>query len=265
MVTYAGQGDARRTMELLWGLPSATETTPRGPKPALTVGAIVAAATDIADAHGFDAVSMRAVGERLGRTAMALYTYVPSKAELVDLMLDRILGELDIAYDLSHGWRTAARRWALDSWEFYVRHPWVHRIWTARPVLGPGSYAAMEQPAAIFASAGLSGPDVMKVVGMVSAFVVGVTRQVTELREVTAAAGQSEDEWWATHSQLLSELVPDVDDRYPNLARAGEEGAFEFDHEPGHYLEQETRNAFEFGLDRMLDGIEAYLSRQPEV
>jgi AcrR family transcriptional regulator len=265
MVTSAGQGDARRTMELLWGLPTPAESTARGPKPALTVEAIVAAATDIADAEGFEAVSMRAVGERLGRTAMALYTYVPSKAELVDLMLDRILNELDVAYDLSHGWRPAARRWALDSWEFYIRHPWVHRIWTARPILGPGSYAAMEQPAAIFASAGLSGQDVMKVVGMVSAFVVGLTRQVTELSEITAAAGQTEEEWWATHSQLLTELVPDVDDRYPNLARAGEEGAFEFEYEPGHYLEQETRNAFEFGLDRMLDGIEVYLTRAPDV
>ena len=259
MVTHAGQGDARRSMELLWGLPSG-ETSARGPKPALTVDAIVAAATDIADAEGFDAVSMRAVGERLGRTAMALYTYVPSKGELVDLMLDRTMEELDVAYDLEEGWRPAARRWALDSWEFYLRHPWLHRIWTARPVLGPGSYAAMEQPAAIFASAGLSGPDVMKVVGMVSAFVLGLTRQVTELREVTAAAGQTEEEWWATTSGILTELVPDVDDRYPTLARAGAEGAFEFEHEPGHYLEQETRNAFEFGLDRMLDGVEAYLT-----
>ena len=100
MVTYAGQGDPRRTMELLWGVPTAAEATPRGPKPGITVGDIVAAATDIADTEGFDAVSMRSVGERLGRTAMALYTYVPSKAELVDLMLDRALRELDVTYDV---------------------------------------------------------------------------------------------------------------------------------------------------------------------
>src|SRR4029453_1149693 len=111
MVTYAGQGDPRRTMELLWGLPLATEATPRGPKPAFTVDDIVAAATDIPDTEGFDAVSMRSVGERLGRSAMALYTYVPSKAELVDLMLDRALRELDVTYDVADGGGAAPRPW----------------------------------------------------------------------------------------------------------------------------------------------------------
>jgi AcrR family transcriptional regulator len=261
MVTYAGQGDPRRTMELLWGLPLATEATPRGPKPAFTVDDIVAAAADIADTEGFDAVSMRSVGERLGRSAMALYTYVPSKAELVDLMLDRALRELDVTYDLSDGWRPAARRWALDAWAFYLRHPWVHQISSARPVLGPGTYVSMERPAEIFASTGLRGADVLKIVGTVSGFVIGMTRQISELREASRAVGQSELDWWTQQSELMAELVPDVNARFPRLAAADAEGAFDFEHEPEHYLEQEARNGFEFGLERLLDGIEAYLSR----
>jgi hypothetical protein len=55
--------------------------------------------------------------------------------------------------------------------------------------------------------------------------------------------------------------VPDVDARFPRLAAANAEGAFDFEHEPERYLEQEARNGFEFGLERLLDGIEAYLSR----
>jgi len=261
MVTYAGQGDPRRTMELLWGVPPAAEATPRGPKPGITVDDIVAAATDIADSEGFDAVSMRSVGERLGRTAMALYTYVPSKAELVDLMLDRVLRELDITYDVANGWRAAARRWALDLWDFYLRHPWVHQISLARPVLGPGSYLTMERPAELFASTDLNAADVMKIVGTVSGFVAGMTRQIAELREATRAVGQTEMDWWTTQSELIAELVPDVDARFPRLAAANAEGAFDFEHEPERYLEQEARNGFEFGLERLLDGIEAYLSR----
>jgi AcrR family transcriptional regulator len=246
-------------MELLWDVRPASPSAARGPRPGLSVAAIVAAATDIADADGFEAVSMRAVGERLGRTAMALYTYVPSKAELFDLMLDRALGELDVAYDLADGWRSAARRWALASWNFYLRHPWVHQISTARPVLGPGTYASMERPAAIFASTGLAAADVLKVVGTVSAYVVGLTRQIGELREASRTAHQSETQWWATQSALLAELVPDVGARYPHLAVAEQEGAFEVDHEPEQYLETEARQGFEFGLERLLDGIEAYL------
>ena len=250
MVTYAGQGDPRRTMELLWGVPTAAEATPRGPKPGITVDDIVAAATDIADSEGFDAVSMRSVGERLGRTAMALYTYVPSKAELVDLMLDRALRELDITYDVADGWRAAARRWALDLWDFYLRHPWVHQISSARPVLGPGSYLTMERPAELFASTDLNAADVMKIVGTVSGFVAGMTRQIAELREATRAVGQTEMDWWTTQSELIAELVPDVDARFPRLAAANAEGAFDFEHEPEQYLEQEARNGFEFGLER---------------
>ena len=262
MVTYAGQGDPRRTMELLWDVaPISTSTMTRGPKPALTVEAIVSVATDIADTEGFDAVSMRAVGQRLGRTAMALYTYVPSKAELFDLMLDRALAELDVAYDLDDGWRSAARTWALASWAFYLRHPWVHQISTARPVLGPGTYAAMERPAGIFAAAGLSGVDALKVVGLLSAYVVGLTRQITELRSAARTLGQSEDDWWQTQSALMAELVPDVHVRYPHLAAAEREGAFEIVAEPDRYLETEARQGFEFGLERLLDGVESYVLR----
>ena len=91
MTEYPGRGDARRSMALLWGK---AEPPKRGPKQGLSVEAIVGAAIAIADADGLDALSMRKVGERLGTSAMALYTYVPAKTELVDLMLEAVLGEL---------------------------------------------------------------------------------------------------------------------------------------------------------------------------
>jgi hypothetical protein len=119
----------------------------------------------------------------------------------------------------------------------------------------------MERPAEIFASTGIGAADVLKIVGTVSGFVVGMTRQISKLREATRAAGQSELEWWTTQSELLTELVPDVDARFPVLAAAEADGAFEFEHEPDQYLEQEARNSFAFGLERLLDGIEAYVSR----
>jgi hypothetical protein len=119
----------------------------------------------------------------------------------------------------------------------------------------------MERPAELFASTDLNAADVMKIVGTVSGFVAGMTRQIAELREATRAVGQTEMDWWTTQSELIAELVPDVDARFPRLAAANAEGAFDFEHEPERYLEQEARNGFEFGLERLLDGIEAYLSR----
>lgn len=83
-----GGGDPARSMALLWG----TEAPPRtrGRKPGLTVGGIATAAIELADTEGLEALSMRRVAQRLGVGTMSLYTYVPGKAELVDVMLDAI-------------------------------------------------------------------------------------------------------------------------------------------------------------------------------
>ena len=100
--TRGSRGDATRTMELLWGL--APRPT-RGPKQGLTLEAVVDAAVALADAEGIDALSMRRVAEALGVGAMSLYTYVPGKAELVDLMLDRVYGEQLAGIATEGGWR----------------------------------------------------------------------------------------------------------------------------------------------------------------
>ncbi|WNF28717.1 TetR/AcrR family transcriptional regulator [Streptomyces sp. C11-1] len=88
--TATGSGDIARSLELLWGT---GERPSRGPKPGLTLDRIVTAAIAVADAEGLSAVSMRRLSTELGTGTMSLYRYVPGKAELLDLMLDRVLGE----------------------------------------------------------------------------------------------------------------------------------------------------------------------------
>ncbi len=88
MVEYPASGDARRSMELLWGQRAAGS---RGPKQRLSVERITTAAVGLADVDGVDKVSMRRVADSLGSSAMSLYTYVPGKAELLDLMVDSVL------------------------------------------------------------------------------------------------------------------------------------------------------------------------------
>src|SRR3990170_2111915 len=85
-----------RTLELLWrhelGEPQGT----RGPKQALSVDQVVDAAIALVDEDGIGALSMRRVSDRLGIGAMSLYTYVPGKAELIDLMIDQGIGEIPL-------------------------------------------------------------------------------------------------------------------------------------------------------------------------
>ncbi|WP_214414128.1 TetR/AcrR family transcriptional regulator [Sphaerisporangium fuscum] len=258
MVVFAGQGDARRSMALLWraSAPERSRTGP-GPKPGLSVDLIVETAIAVADAEGMAALSMRAVGERLGRTAMALYTYVPSKSELVDLMYDHALAELPAGYDLGDGWRAALTSWAEDTCAFYLRHPWVLQVSQARPVLGPNEYVTLETLVRILRATGLSARVLRRIVGTLFHFVRGAAQTIAEARQAPAATGVPDEQWWHTRSGLMSEVAPDFAERYPMVVWLESEGPAAGEDDGTPYLEREARKTFDAGLTVLLDGIEA--------
>lgn len=256
MVTYTGQGDPRRSMALLWGT-----VTPsgRGPRPALSIDQIVTTAIDIADADGLDEVSMRKIGTRLGRTAMALYTYIPGKGELIDLMVDRVQAELPRSYDLSLGWRVGLSEFARHTWALYQRHPWLVRISASRSVLGPHETNAFEAALTIVADLGLTGLDVTRMINVLSAFVRGAAQTMVETREAESVTGVSENDWWTARSAILDEAVDDWATRYPTITRIGRDRGFDVaDHTTG-YLEQKAKDTFEIGLTVLLDGLASYV------
>ncbi|MET9293195.1 TetR/AcrR family transcriptional regulator [Streptomyces sp. NPDC003077] len=260
MVVFAGQGDARRSMALLWRTAPSAASRP-GPKPVLSVDAIVEAAVDIADAEGMAALSMRAVGERLGRTAMALYTHVPGKGELLDLMYDRVLAELPTAYDTDPGWRVALTAWAEQTWAFYLRHPWVLQISQARPVLGPNEYAGMEALVRVLDTTGLPPHVLRRMIGMLFHFVRGAAQTVAESRQAAAATGVTDDAWWFARSAQLRDVAPDFAERFPTLLRLETEGASAPGDEDVPYLEREAKETFTVGLGVLLDGIQVAVDR----
>src|SRR5918995_4767314 len=261
MTESASRGDARRSMFLLWGR---LERGSRGPKQGLAVDDIVRAGVELADAEGLDALSMRRVATALGRSPMALYTYVPGKAELLDLMLDSVLGELAAAPSTEHGWRAAVEASARQAWAFYERHPWVLQVSGARALLGPSELDAYEAQMRLFDGLGLTAVDQTRMVGVVASFVRGAARAVADARAAERATGVSDDDWWNARSAVLEELVGDWwPERYPTLARLEAEKAFlQAERSPDDatpYMEYEELAVFEFGLQRLLDGIEAYV------
>lgn len=253
--------DPRRTMTLLWGEP---EAPTRGPKPGVTAAQVVATAIELADAEGIDAVSMRKIGEKLGRSAMSLYTYVPSKVELHDLMRDAVLGEVAGPLDRAGGWRPAVEAWARTLWAHYERHPWVLHLGPSRPTLGPNETAASEAALHLFDGIGLTGLEMARAMGAVWSYVAGAAKGVFDARAAATTSGVSDDEWWQVRVPLLEELVPDHDQRFPLLARlAGEQAFDQPDRAPDDdtpYLERDVLDTFEFGLQRLLDGIEAFVA-----
>lgn len=249
--TRGSRGDATRTMELLWGL--APRPT-RGPKQGLTLEAVVDAAVALADAEGIEALSMRRVAEALGVGAMSLYTYVPGKAELVDLMLDRVYGEQLAGIAGDGGWRARLESRARADWALYERHPWVVRAAGPRPTLGPNETAVYEATLAAVDGIGLTGDEMIAVVTLVAGYVGGVARGIVEAVS-EGETQEPEEAWWRARSAVLERAGAFDPDRFPVSVRLGAEGVFDGSPDEPDYLAGEIRRTFAFGLQRVLDGI----------
>lgn len=246
---YSGRGDPARTMALLWG----TDRRPtRGPKPVLSVEEVVRAAIGVADTVGLSALSMRRVAEGLGISTMSLYTYVPGKAELVDVMLDAVMGETvgsDVAGD---GWRGRLEAVARENRALYLRHPWMLGVSaTSRPPLGPNVMAKYEHELRAVDGIGLTDVDMDSVLTLVLGYVEGAARREVEATRAEGRTGKTNSEWWSANAPLLEKVFDP--ERYPTAARVGAAAgaAYEAAYDP--------ERAFEFGLARVLDGIEAFV------
>ncbi|GAA4870703.1 TetR/AcrR family transcriptional regulator [Saccharopolyspora cebuensis] len=261
MVVFAGQGDARRSMSLLWRSPgSAAERSGPGPKPALTVDRIVDAAIGLADAEGLAAVSMRAVGRQLGRSGMALYTYVPNKGELVELMYDKAHAELAGEYEPDGGWRRAVTAWAEDLCGCYQRHPWLLQVSQARPVLGPHEFAVLEALLRALHGTGLSARELRSATSALFHLVRGAARTIADAHRAGEETGVAEDAWWYDRSARLDEVAPDFAERFPHLVRMESEDVFTDDSRL--YVVQSAQRAFTDALAMFLDGVEAAVDRR---
>jgi AcrR family transcriptional regulator len=252
MVTeFSSGGDLRRSIALLWGVPG---TGRRGPKPSRSVEEVVLAAIGLADAAGLPALSMRRVAEALGLSPMSLYTYVPSKAELVDLMLDRVWAEVEEPDASLEGWRAKVEHLARQRWALAQRHPWIMQVGTHRPPLGPNVLAKIEATLQAIDGLGLDALEMDQLTSLIVDYVRGAARAAIEAREVEEQSGITDEQWWALSEQLLKGLVDPA--RYPTTVRVGE--AYKAADEKGV---DPLRN-FEFGLQRVLDGIAVFIDRR---
>lgn len=247
-------GDPARSMALLWGSQRPART--RGRQPALTIRQITQAAIEAADAEGLDALSMRRVAERLGVGTMSLYTYVPGKAELIDLMLDAIYLETSAGPPPAASWRDRLEHVARDNWERARRHPWMLQAATnSRPPLGPGLIAKYERELETVEGLGLTDIEMDAVVALVNDYVHGAARGAVDAVSIRQDTGIDDETWWAAAAPWLAKVFDPS--RYPIAARvgaaAGERHRSAYD--PGY--------AFEFGLRRVLDGISALIKRPP--
>lgn len=248
---FSGAGDPRRSIELLWGTAAPAR---RGPKAKFTVADVTRVAIALADAEGLGAVSMRRVAEQLGVTAMSLYTYVPSKAELLDVMVDTVSAEAVRAAFNGAGWRERLIEIAESNWMLYRRHPWLLQIAISRPVLGPNVIAKYDFELRAFEATAVPDIDADLLLSLVLNYVAGAVRAVVQADQAELGTGMSEEQWWEAYAPLLGEVLDPA--RFPTAARVGQAAGEE-------YGAGDPVRAYRFGLERVLDGVDAHLGRLP--
>jgi AcrR family transcriptional regulator len=247
--------DAARSLALLWGQQS------KPGRSGLTVRAIVEAAMALADEAGLDALSMRQVAERLGVGTMSLYTHVPGKAELTELMIDRAYGELYADVDepaRQADWRAALEFIAARNWALYQRHPWILALSGGRPVLGPNASLKYEAELRPLDGIGLTDLEMDSVLTLVLTHVEGTARAQSAMTQTERDSGLSDAEWWLQTAPLLEKIIDSS--RFPLASRVGEAAG------QAHQAAANPVHALRFGLDRILDGVADLIAeRQPRV
>jgi AcrR family transcriptional regulator len=238
-------------MELLWRKPRSAPR--RGPRPGLSVEQIVGKAIEIADREGLELVTMRRLAESLGVGPMAIYTYVPGKAELIQLMLDTLYGAMSRPPWTGGEWRERLAQVARDNRALYDAHPWAAQVSSSRPPLGPGLMAKYEHELNALAGSGLDDVDTDAALTFALDFVRSWARAAHDAQATTRESGMTDDEWWSANAPLLERVT---DERaFPTAARVGTAAGAA---QGGAYSPE---RAWEFGLARVLDGLQVLVDR----
>ena len=244
----SGGGDVARTLALLWRRPP--EPKPVGRKPKVSVDQIVTAAIAVADREGLGAMSMARVAQELGVGTMSLYTHVPGKAELIDLMFDQVAGEVSLPV-LDGSLRERLAAMARFQWNEYLRHPWLLSVDTSRPPLGPNVSDHWEWCLRAVDGLGLTDLDIDRVITLLLGYVSGPARAYVDAERLRASSEETDVEWWERNAPLLEQIMDT--ERYPVSGRVGQAAG------EAYNAPADPADAFEFGLARVIDGIVAYV------
>lgn len=235
-----------------WGI---VKQGKRGPKGELSIKQIVDAAITIADKDGLPAVSMNRVAQALGYTPMSLYRYITSKEDLLLLMQE---AACDVALPPAEPglhWRDGLREYVNLCVEMFVRHPWYNDIPVRGIPITPNIMKMVDWPLRVMRDMELDDFEKMSVVLLVSSYSrsIGLIRRDIAL---TIREGRKvEDFQGLTFSPALKQLV--TKERFPDLYPLVMSGIYAGEREE----ESTVGDDMDFGLERILDGVEQYLER----
>jgi AcrR family transcriptional regulator len=247
---FSGRSDPARILPLLWRHGKGGRRATTGRPARLSVDAVVGAAIGLADAEGLTAASMARLATTLGVGTMTLYTYVKSRSDLLDLMVDQVLLERALpgpGQARPEGWRAQLELFGERTRAVYRSHPWLAQISRMRPPIGPGTIAESEYVLSVMAQTGLPLEQLSTAVTMITGFVTAAAHRDAEAELLRRATGESNDTWWLSRAELWEWFD---ETRFPTMTRVWNAGGYR------RSPDQEAEEAYRYGLALLLDGID---------
>jgi len=216
-------GDPVSLLTLMWTPQQSAGRT------GVTLAAITAAAVAAADADGLSAVTMRRVALDVGIGAMTVYSYLPGRPELLELMLDAVAADTYAGHPMPverSGWRAGIEYLARRNWEHHLQ-----RRWMAEPL----------------DDIGLSDVAMDHLLTTVLGLVTQSARWQISLERIRAESTLTDEQWWRLSQPVLSAALDPAD--VPISGRVGETMS----------SAGEPLASLEFGLQALLDGVAGML------
>ena len=205
-------------------------------RPQLTRQRVMTVAIELADRDGIDSISMRKLAQELGVEAMSLYTHVRNKDDLLDGMVDAVIGQIPISAD-GAGWKASLRQMALAARSVILRHPWAARTIETRSAPGPAALRYINAVLGIFREGGFSIAQAHHGLHILGSRALGFTQDLFD------DSGYLDPETAAMLADALGATHPYVVEMALAVTHSGALGPCDDDAE------------FEFALDLILDGL----------
>ena len=212
------------------------------PRTPLNRERVLRAAIALADEKGLDALTMRELGLRLGVEAMSLYNHVAHKDDMLDGMVDLVIGEVSLPPDISD-WQEAMRQRAISARAVFLSHPWLSGLMDSRESSGPARLHYLDWVVGTLRRAGFSLEMTLRAFSLIDSYIYGFGRQQFNM----GAAGDVSPEEIA---EGFLQAIPA--DEYPYLREVVVDHAM--------VAGYDDSADFEFGLDLILDGLRRLLN-----
>lgn len=223
-----------------------------------TPDAIVSAAITVVDRDGIEALTIRRLAAELGVAPMTVYSYVRSKEEVLDLVVDRVAGEIELP-PIDADWRERATQLAHALRSALLAHPDGAALITERPIRSPNAFRLFDAGLGIFRDAGFRDRDAVDAYFAFGDYVMGsIAQQAAALRAARTRSGDGDP---SGDQAAVARRLPPA--RFPNVAALAEH-IYASAGIAQSAASEGAEARFDFGLDSLLDGLAARIGRTKE-